>query len=150
MLSVAAVVFVLSAASAWGAWRSREQVAARVADARQQLAAARARADSAPPRRGAQGLFARAIASAEAPPPSVLAALGDILPADVRLQGLTVRYGDRIELDMDVSARDPAAYDLFLQRLQDSPLVEGVVPGDENRQGEVRTSVRAVLKRVSP
>ncbi len=72
--------------------------------------------------------------------------LAAILPADVRLESLTLNYGARLELDLRVVARGAAAYDLFLKRCQESPLFRDVVPGAENRDGEVATTVRAAYR----
>ena len=63
--------------------------------------------------------------------------------ADYRLR---LVYGGRLLLEMRVSARAAASYDLFLDRLARSPSFGEVLPGDENRQGEVHALVRAVWR----
>ena len=73
----------------------------------------------------------------------MLAELGDVLPPDVRLEGLSLTYGRRLEVEMRVVARSPRAYDLLLERLQTSPRLKDLVLGAEDREGEVETTVHA-------
>jgi hypothetical protein len=87
---------------------------------------------------------AQALLGAEAEPGVVVADVAALLPADVRLDTLSLTYGERLELDMQVAARGAAAYDTFLRRLTESPRIRDVRPGAENREGEVRASVRAL------
>jgi hypothetical protein len=47
---------------------------------------------------------------------------------------------------VDVIARSAPAYDQFLDRLQRSPLFADVLPGDENRDGELRTSIQMTYR----
>jgi hypothetical protein len=68
------------------------------------------------------------------------------MPPDVRLESVSMHYGDRLELEMRVVARSSSAYDLFLEKLQSSPLFERVLPGEENRDGEVQAAVRAAYR----
>ena len=89
------------------------------------------------------GLTGQAWLTAEAPPSRVLAELGEVLPPDVRLDGLSLTYGRRLEVEMRVVARSPRAYDLLLERLQTSPRLKDLVLGAENREGEVQTTVHA-------
>ena len=92
-------------------------------------------------------LSARALLTAEAPPPRVLADLEALLPGDVRLMALTLDYGERLDAGHAGSAaRQPASYDLFLQRLQQSPLFADVRPGEETRDGGVRAQVQAAYR----
>jgi len=129
------------------AWRDHRHASARVEAARQELAAARSRDQAAPSRPDpAAAIFSRAVLAAEASPGSVLGALAALLPADVRLDGLSLKYSERLELDLRVAARTAPAYDLFLSRLEESPLFERVEPGEENREGEIRTTVRVIFK----
>ena len=88
-------------------------------------------------------LSSRAFLTAEAPPPRVLADLESILPGDVRLMALTLDYGERLVLGMQLAARHAASYDQFLQRLQQSALFVDVRPGEEMRDGGVRAQVQA-------
>ena len=87
---------------------------------------------------------APALLGAEAEPREVVAELAALLPPDVRLDALSLAYGERLEVDMQVAAKGAAAYDRFLHRLTESPRIRDVRPGAENREGEVRASVRAL------
>jgi len=55
-------------------------------------------------------------------------------------------YGEPLGVSMDVVARTASSYDLFLDRLQRSPLFTDVLPGEENRDGELRTSIRMTYR----
>ncbi len=81
----------------------------------------------------------------EAPPPRVLAQLGDLLPPDVRLDTLSLTYGRSLEVEMRVVARASGAYDRLLQRLEASPRIKDLVLGAESREGRVETTVRATF-----
>jgi hypothetical protein len=130
-----------SGACAHGSWRDARQKRARVEEARRELAADRATPAALP---ASEAAFSQqALLSLEAAPPVVLAALASVLPPDVRLDGLVLTYGPVLRLELSVVARDAAAYDLFLSRLEASPRFASIVPGEENRDGEVRTVVRA-------
>lgn len=151
LVAAAGSVLAMAGWLAFSAWSDHRHASARVQVARQDLAAARSRAQAAQSRAGpGDALVSRAVLTAEAPPGSVLAALAPLLPPDVRLDGLTLKYGERLELDLRVAARNAGAYDLFLSRLEASPLFERVEPGEESREGEVRTTVRAAFKRGLP
>ena len=89
------------------------------------------------------GVSGQAWLTAEAPPSRVLAELGEVLPPDVRLDGLSLTYGRRLEVEMRVVARSPRAYDQLLERLQASARLRDLVLGAENREGEVKTTVHA-------
>ncbi len=138
------VAFVLAAHAAWNAQaalagaRSRVEALRREAD----IDRARVQALEAGPGVG-ERLASQALLTAEAEPPRVIADLVAIMPADVRLEALSLTYGERLDLDLQVTARGSSAYDLFLKRLTESPRMRNVAPGAENRQGEVRASVRA-------
>jgi hypothetical protein len=122
---------------------------AEVGAARAQLAEVRRDGDEARRRtlvlekRMGDGVTGQAWLTAEAPPSRVLAELGDVLPPDVRLDGLSLTYGRRLEVEMRVVARSPRAYDLLLERLQASARLRDLVLGAENREGEVKTTVHA-------
>jgi Tfp pilus assembly protein PilN len=146
-LAFAALALCLSLASAAGAWgdlrratadldktRHETEAVSRVAWARQ--------AGDAPD----AVLSARALLTAEAPPPRVLADLEALLPGDVRLMTLNLEYGERLELVMQLAARQPASYDRFLRDLQQSPLFADVRPGEETRDGGVRAQIKAAYR----
>ena len=84
--------------------------------------------------------------TAVAAPPRVIADLAALLPGDARMERLDLHYGDRLELDLHVETRTPAAYDRFLEALAASGRIEKVVPGPETREGEVAASVKAVYR----
>lgn len=96
--------------------------------------------------RGAAQLSARVLQSVGAPPPRVVAELAALLPADVRLTSLSLAYGEHLRLEMKVEARSSAAYDVFLDRVQRSPLFTDVLPGVENRDGPVSAVVKALYR----
>ena len=144
LLGVAAVALALAVTSAAGAWDDLRRAEANVEQARREAAAAADQARALEGRKGPDAvLSSRAFLTAEAPPPRVLADLESVLPGDVRLVALTLEYGDSLVLGMQVAARHAAAYDQFLQRLQQSPLFADVRPGEEVRDGDVRAQVQA-------
>jgi hypothetical protein len=91
-------------------------------------------------------LAAQALLTADAPPSRVVAELSRLMPADVRLENLRLVYGSRLQVEMRVSARAAGSYDVFIDRLERSPSFSEVLPGDENREGELRALVRAVWR----
>jgi len=95
---------------------------------------------------GREALVSQMVLTAAAPPPLVLSDLAATLPPDVRLQDLTLSYGGTLEVEMRVAARRAVAYDQFLSRLGESRRFENVVPGAENRDGEVLATVRATYR----
>ena len=145
-LAVGALAVLLSAGTAWDAWRDNRAAVVRVATVRAErdAAGARLRALESQVRRDSMGN--QAWLTLEAPPPRVVADLAELLPPEVRLEQLSLKYGTRLEVEMTVSARDAAAYDLFLERLGASPRFGEVSPGEENRAGEVKAQVRAAYR----
>src|SRR5439155_544823 len=77
-------------------------------------------------REPAQAIAYQALLTAEAPPPRVLVDLVALMPGDVRLDAVSMSYGEPLGLKVDVVARTASSYDLFLDRLQRSPLFAGV------------------------
>jgi Tfp pilus assembly protein PilN len=135
------------AAAGYGAFEARAEAArsqAAVLALRGTLAGERTRLEAARSRRreGGATLFTQAALTAEAPPARVLAELSALLPPDARFENVALGYGARIEIDVQVAARDARAYDRLLERLSESPLFEDVVPGAESRDGEVRAGIR--------
>jgi hypothetical protein len=144
---VAALVLVASGVHALGAWQEGRRVQARVQQARGEAQAALTRAQSFESRRDAgQVLAAQALLTADAPPSRVVAELSRLMPGDVKLDDLRLVYGSRLQVEMRVSARVVSSYDMFLDRLERSPSFTEVLPGDENREGELRAVVRAVWR----
>jgi len=146
-LGVAGLALSLSIASAAGAWGDLRRAGADLDQARSETQVAARGARALESRKGPDAvLSARAFLTAEAPPPRVLADLESLLPADVRLIALTLDYGERLDLDLQLAARHAASYDRFLQRLQESPLFADVRPGEEARDGGVRAQVQATYR----
>lgn len=147
IVGLAAAVLVASAALAMGARQDGARVHARLEQARAESQAAQARAQEFEARQDPEHLLAaQALLTAEAPPSRIVSELSRLMPGDVRLEGLRLTYGNRLEVEMRVSARAAASYDVFLERLERSPSFSEVLPGDENRQGELRSLVRAVWR----
>jgi Tfp pilus assembly protein PilN len=95
-------------------------------------------------------LAAQIQAMATAPPQKIVAELANLLPSDVKLQSLQLDYRDRVVLDLRVVARRAEAYDAFLQHLAQSPNFDEVVPGAENREGELFASLRMTYSGGAP
>jgi hypothetical protein len=133
------------------AWADLRQARASLDDVQRDVAAADARIATLQATRGAEGTMgARAVWSLEAPPPRVVGEIARALPRDVRLEALTLRYGSELEVEMTLTARNPAAYEAFLDALESSPSFAGIAPGDESRDDAVRASVRARFGGVAP
>jgi len=147
VIGAAGLILAWSLYTAGRAWAEHRQVRASVEQARREAEAVRARTQAYESQRDPNQLLAtQALLTAEAPPPRVVGELSLLLPADVRLESLNLTYGRRLELEMGVSARAASSYDLFLDRLEQSPLFTDVLPGDENRDGELRARVRATYR----
>ncbi len=152
LLAVALLALLFSAHSAWRA-RSDLGVATE--------ATSRARGEAETARRQAQALRSAARSSGEAwvpalllsggsPPPQVIEELSELLPGDVRVEALSLRYADQVDVDLQVTAVDAAAYDRFLDSLVLSPRFVDLRPGPEGREGELRLSLHATYRGVSP
>jgi len=147
LLGAGSLVLLVSAWSAFSAWREGARVRAGLVQARGEAQAAQARAQGLDDRRDpAQLMSVQALLTAEAPPSRIVSELAALMPGDVRLESLRLVYGGRLQLEMRVSARAATSYDLFLDRLERSPSFAEVLPGDENREGEVHALVRAVWR----
>jgi Tfp pilus assembly protein PilN len=116
---------------------------AEAATARSRLLGGRASA-------GEATLAAQVEATSTAPPQKIVAELANLLPPDVKLQSLQLDYRDHVLLDLRVVARRAEAYDAFLQRLAQSPNFDDVVPGAENREGELFASLRMTYSGGAP
>jgi len=150
-LGVSAVALVLAVASAAGAWRDMRRAQENLDRARNETESLSFQSRAQEARKGPDAvLSARALLTAESPPPRVLADLETLLPPDVRLLGLSLEYGERLALRLQVAARRAASYDLFLQRLQESPLFTDVRPGEEVRDVGVRAQVEAAYRTGHP
>lgn len=146
-LVLGAATLAVAVYEAGDAWRDEQRVRASLEETRAAADGARARIQQLESHRGPEhALAGQALLTIDAPPPRVVAELSYLLPADVRLEGLSLEYGGRLEVEMRVAARHRGAYDSFLDRLEASPLFGDVLPGEENREGEVRAVVRAVYR----
>lgn len=145
LLAAAALAAAAAGVAAWSARRDVDAARGRLAAVQRETdqLRARTRAFEARGLRGRDVVGARAWLTSAAPPPRLLAEMGELLPPDVRLEGVTLRYGSRLDLEMRVVAREARSYDAFLKRLAASPRIEDLTPGTENRDGEVRATVRA-------
>jgi hypothetical protein len=142
-VALAGLALLWASYAAFASRRDARERRASVEEARRDLESTRTRLSALESRAGDVALARQTLLTLDAPPPRVLASLGELMPDDVRLEGISLRYGERLELEMRVIARSSTAYDVFLERLQSSPSFESVFPGEENRDGEVRAAVRA-------
>jgi len=146
-LGASGLALALSVASAAGAWSDLRRIEADLARTRGETEALTGAARDREAHKGPDAvLSARALWTADSPPPRVLADLETLLPGDVRLVTLGLDYGERVELTLEVEARRAASYDVFLERMQQSPLFTDVRPGEETRDGGVRAQVRAAYR----
>jgi len=142
LLVLSLLALGLAAQQALSAREARTSAEARLRRAREDAALLRDRLSKLDSDRGG-GIGRQALLARVAPPPRVLADVVALLPEDVRLDGLDLSYGRRIEVGLKVVARRAAAYDEFLERLTASTRFASVRPGTEARKGEVRADVRA-------
>jgi len=130
-----------------GASMTRREAGAardRLAAVRREISSLQARLRTVDARTTAGGeLLGQAAAASESPPDRIVAAIAGALPADARVERLTIGYGDAISLEMVLVARDAAAWDRALARLVGAGPFEDVIPGPERREGEIRTTVTA-------
>ena len=142
LIGVGLLTLIFAGYATGTSWADFKRARQHVADVRRDTEAAQARlktmeARSAP----TAALATQALLSADAAPPRVLADLAALMPPDVKLDSLSLTYGDGIGLTMRVSARSGGAYEAFLQRLEGSPSFDEVVPGEETRDGGVSASI---------
>jgi Tfp pilus assembly protein PilN len=144
LLTLGAVALAWSVYSAGSAWADLRRARTSLDSVRQEIAAAEARIKALQSAAAGEGaLGARAVWSVEAPPPRVVQALAEMLPPEVRLETVVLRYGAQLDVEMTLTARSAAEYDLFLRALESSPSFDRVVLGEETRTDAVRASVRA-------
>jgi len=144
LVAVSLVLALLSARAALSAHAQREAARARVAEVKREIDAARIRLRALEAGGGSgEGALSQALLTTEAPATRVLAEVAAVLPPDVRLESITLTYGRELTLELSVVARDPRAFDRLLERLDSFPRLRDVRPGAENREGQVRTTVRA-------
>jgi hypothetical protein len=145
-LGVAAGLLAL-AVTAGSAWRAHEEARSageRLATVRREVEASAARLRALEALCGESGQrLARAEAAREAEPQRIVAGVAAVLPVDARLERLSIEYGPEVSLEIQVVTRDASAWDRLLDRLERAPQFRGVEPGPEEREGEVRSVVRA-------
>jgi hypothetical protein len=137
----AALLLALALGEAWRARAEARLAGDRLAAVRADVDAgsARLRALEARARGEAQGL----LAAADALPAQIVADVAEALPRDVRLERLSIDYARGGALELHVVARDAAAWDVLLERLERAPGFREVQPGPESRDAEVRSLIRA-------
>ncbi len=147
LLAAGAAALLLSAYATVNAWNGRQRARARVEETRRELQAAQSRVrELEAQREPAQSVAYQALLTMEAPPPSVLGDLVALMPGDVRLDAVGLSYGEPLGVKVDVVAKNASSYDLFLDRLQRSPRFADVLPGEENRDGELRTTIQMTYR----
>jgi hypothetical protein len=139
-VAVGLVVFVLAGGAAWRARVEARVARARLDEVRREVegAVARLRALEASTRSGRPGLLA-----SDAEPARIVADVATVLPADARLELLSIDYERGGAVELHVVARDASAWDRLLERLERSPRFREVEPGPEVREAEVRSLLHA-------
>jgi hypothetical protein len=145
-LATAVLAFLLAGRAAWAAWDDLRSVRAELSSLRREAGAAASRTRELESARGGDALVLQALQTVEAPPPRVLGEIGQLLPGDVRLESVTFQYGERLQLQVRLTARTPPSYDLFLSRLEASRLFDEVAPGEETRDGGIHGAIRMVYR----
>ena len=125
---------------ALGAHEEAHAAGARLGEVTREVAALKTRHAALEARAAAGG---QALLAVDAPPSRIVADVATALPPDVRLDRLSIDYRQGGTLEMLVVARDAAAWDLQLERLETAPRIRDVEPGPEAREAEVRSLVRA-------
>jgi Tfp pilus assembly protein PilN len=141
-LAVLAGTALLALALA-GAWRARTEARlarGRLAEVRREAEAASGRLRALEAR--ARGLARGFLPAAQAPPAQIVAGVAAALPGDVRLERLSIDYARGGAIEIHVVARDAAAWDRLLERMEAAPEFRDVEPGPESREGEVRSVLR--------
>ncbi len=113
----------------------------RLAEVSREVDAARTRVQALDAR--ARVSEAGVLSPADVPPALVVSEVASVLPGDVRLERLAIDYRRGGTLELQVVARDAAAWDRLLQQLEAAPRIREVEPGPEARAAEVRSLVRA-------
>ena len=143
-LGVATAVFGLAGLSVWQARNTLSAQRLEVQALRRQIADAERELGRLRAGHGALGeqLLRQVAHSRDGTPLRVVADLAALMPDDVRLAGLTLGYGERLEVTADFRARHPAAYDMLLERLGATASFVDIAPGAERREGELRATVK--------
>ena len=141
---VAVALLGVALRTAWTTRRDSRAARDRLAAVRREVVSMQARVQAFGARAAAGGgLLTQAAAAGESPPERIVAQLAHALPEAARVERLSIVYGEEITIEMRVVARDATAWDLTLERLEETRFLEEVSPGPEQRDGELRTTVRA-------
>jgi hypothetical protein len=144
LLFFALAVGALSGWSAWAAAGDRESAQSEAQQERREVSSLQATLGPLTQASGALVLTRQAELTRRAAPAAVLAHLAGLLPAAVRIESVDLRYGNVLELKIQVRARSPRDYDELLERIRSSPNLRDLSLGPERREGEVRASVQAL------
>ncbi|HEV8254953.1 MAG TPA: hypothetical protein VGQ78_09365 [Vicinamibacteria bacterium] len=145
-LATAALALLLAARAAWAAWEDLGSVRAELAAMRREAESAAARTRELESARSDDALVMQALLTVEAPPPRVLGEIGQLLPGDARLEAVGFEYGDRLKLQVRLTARSSGSYDVFLSRLEGSRAFAEVAPGEETRDGGIHGVIRMTYR----
>ena len=140
LVAAGVIAAVATSYQAVGARAEATAAGARLAEVTREVAALKTRQAALEARAAAGG---QALLAVDAPPSRIVADVAGALPPDVRLERLAIDYQRGGTLEMLVVARDAAAWDLLLERLEKAPRIRDVEPGPEARAAEVRSVVRA-------
>jgi Tfp pilus assembly protein PilN len=89
-------------------------------------------------------LARQAFQTLASPPALILADIEPTLPADARLEGLTLAYDhETVDIELQLRARTPHTYDAFVQRMERSDRFGNLAFGSENRSGDMKVTLRA-------
>jgi Tfp pilus assembly protein PilN len=140
------VLLGLAAQQAYAARSALERARSQVSEQRQVLSDLKERERRAAGRREGSVTTARALAASHSPPSRVLGDLVALLPPGVRLNSIGLTYGEGVEVDLQVVARQSRDYDQFMERLARTGRFEAVRPGAERREGELRVDIRMTYR----
>ena len=140
-LAAGALAALVAGYQALAAREEARSAAARLAEVTHEVAALASRQAALAARARVAGT--QALPAEDAPPARIVADVAAALPPDVRLDRLAIDYERGGALELVVVARDAAAWDLLLERLEQAPRIREVAPGPEARAAEVRSVVRA-------
>jgi hypothetical protein len=140
LLAAGVIAAAVTTYQAVGARSEAAAAGARLAEVTREVASLKTRQAALEARAAASG---QALLAVDAPPSRIVADVAAALPRDVRLERLAIDYRRGGMLELMVVARDAAAWDLLLERLEKAPRIRDVEPGPEAREAEVRSLVRA-------
>ena len=148
LLAGAALAVAAAAHTAQRASRAQRDAQAAVAALDSEIERTRRQVRVLEVQRGgpADVLASQVLLTADAPPSLVLSELELLMPPDVRLAGIGLRYGERLELNLTLRARADSAYDALLTRLADSPRFDSLTPTREDRGDELTAQLEITFR----